>query len=106
VRPRFSVLLPPRLDPCPRLGQALKPVHMEAFVAPLAVEALNQVVLYRPPRGDEVQLDATLVRPERQSSNSAAGSKVVHQGVPVPEASSAGLFAMEDTAGLELPPCR
>lgn len=52
------LLLPPRLDLRPRGGQALKSLQSEAFVAQLAVEALDDIVFDRLPWRVEVAVDA------------------------------------------------
>src|SRR5262249_41939793 len=60
----------PRTDPAARLGQIGEPVLVETLVSESAVEALNEGVLDRLPRADEVELDAPAVGPgvERPAS--------------------------------------
>ena len=47
MRSHLIVLDPPALDDCPRLREALEPVHVQAFVAQLAVEGLDESVVHR-----------------------------------------------------------
>ena len=47
VRPDFVVVAPPAGDVLPCLVQRLEPVLVQAFVAELAVEALDVAVLRR-----------------------------------------------------------
>ena len=55
---------PPFPDDLPGFGQAPKPVDIEAFVAELAVEALQVAVLHGPPRLDAIPCDALLIGPD------------------------------------------
>src|SRR5690606_30092462 len=63
VRPDVIEIEPPRFDAAPRVGQAKKPVQIEALVAKLSVEALDEAVLDRLTRSDEGQGHASLVGP-------------------------------------------
>ena len=68
MRPDRVVVLPPRLDEAPRLVKGSKPMFVQAFIAQSTVEALDVGVLHRLARLDEVQLDATAVRPGIQGA--------------------------------------
>jgi hypothetical protein len=63
VRPLLVVVLVPRLDNGPGLGHRGEPVLVEALVPQLAVEALDEGVLHRLARLDEVQPHPSLVGP-------------------------------------------
>ena len=54
------VVLAPDLDPFAGVGQAHEPVHVQALVAKLAVEALDEGVLHGLARLDEVRPSANV----------------------------------------------
>lgn len=58
------VVGPPLVDFMSSIGQAQKPVLIEAAIAELAVEALDEGILCRLARLDEGQRDLPLTRPE------------------------------------------
>jgi hypothetical protein len=62
-RPIQIVVHPPVFDGPLRVGQAEEPVLVEALVAQLAIEALDETVLLGLTGIDELQLDAGLVSP-------------------------------------------
>ena len=63
VRTALIVVPPPRLDLAPRVGQRQGPVRVQALVAKLAVERLDQCFVGRLARLLEVQRDIVLVGP-------------------------------------------
>ena len=69
MRPYLVVILPPDLDLMLGFVQCHKPVLVEALVAKLAVEALDEAILDRFARPDEIQPDTAPVRPGVQSSS-------------------------------------
>ncbi len=77
MRSHFIVLDPPPLDDFPRLCEALEPVHVQALVPELAVEALDESIVHRSSWRDEVKLDSPPVRPLIENVASEFGP-VVH----------------------------
>jgi len=63
VRPVAVVVEPPGRDRSDRIGQVTNQRRVQALVAELPVEALDERVLHRLARLDEPQLDPTLVGP-------------------------------------------
>ncbi len=63
VRPFFIVFPPPRLHHKLRFLQRHKPVFVETFIPKLAVETLDERILYWLPGLNEVQMHAMLRRP-------------------------------------------
>jgi len=57
------VIDPPRLDLAPRFVDRQELVDVQALVAQLAVERLDEPVLRRPSRSDEVKRDAAAIGP-------------------------------------------
>jgi hypothetical protein len=68
VRPHGVVVNAPSFDQRGRVSQIQEPVLVQTLVTKLPVEALDERVLDRPARFDELQANAALVRPgeERQ----------------------------------------
>ncbi len=64
--------------------QADEPTLVETFVPQSAVDALDEAVLHRPPRLDELQRDAVLVRPLIDVFAAKFRSVVTHDHVGVP----------------------
>jgi len=87
VGPLRVVALPPLFDDLAGVGQAPKPVDIEAFVAELAIEALQVAVLHRPPRLDEIQLDVVFVGPDVERLPGELGAVIQRDplGGAVPE---------------------
>ncbi len=66
MRPAFVVVNAPGLNDLPRFGHPREPKLVEAFVAQLAIEALDESVLHRLARFDKHVLHTMLVGPTRQ----------------------------------------
>jgi len=67
-----------------RFAQTQEPVLVQAFVPHLAVEALDESILHRLPRFDEVQLHALLVGPHIQSLARKLRPVIRHQDLRQP----------------------
>src|SRR5688572_20200325 len=63
MRPLLVELPTPRFDLLPCVRQVGEPVKVQALVAELAVEALDERVLHGLAGPDEVQLHSALIRP-------------------------------------------
>ncbi len=63
VWPHAVVVEPPVFDGPPRLLEPYEPVLVEALVSELSVERLDEAVLNRLARFDEVQVDTSLLCP-------------------------------------------
>src|SRR5262245_22293463 len=79
VRPVAVVVEAPGRDRADRVGQAHKPARVQALVAELPVEALDEGVLHGLARLDEAQLDASLVGPLVQQPARELRSVVQYQ---------------------------
>ena len=77
VRPHVIVILPPVLDRRARVFDACEPVQVQAVGSELAVEALDEGVLGRLARLDEVQLHAGSPGPEEHGLRGEFGT-IVH----------------------------
>lgn len=64
MRSHLVVVNPPRLDCAARIVEALKPARVQALVAQSAVEGLDVPVLHRPAWLNEVDRDASPLRPD------------------------------------------
>jgi hypothetical protein len=73
------VIDPPGFDDLSRAVQCQKPVLVEAFLAELAMKALDAAVLPRPAWGDEVQRDLVLVSPLVQCLGRELGAAIDHR---------------------------
>jgi hypothetical protein len=76
VRSLGVIALPLVLDDASCIGQTAKPMDVPAFVAELAVEALQLAVRHRPPRLDEIAGHAVVIRPGVECLASELGAVV------------------------------
>jgi len=88
MRSDLVVFASPLLDADARFGTVRKPVHVEALVAELPVEALVGGVLPGLPRGDEGALDAGATEPAEHGQR--------HELRPVVRAQGLGCSALDD----------
>ena len=79
MRASRVVIDAPGFDQVARRCDAGKPVFIQAFVATLAVEALDEGVLNGLPRPDETQLHAASVGPGVEGAAAEFGTVVHHQ---------------------------
>ena len=71
----FCVVIdPPAFDDLARLTDAGEPVLVQAFIPETAIETLDVRILGRFARIDEIQLDAVIIGPSIQRSQSNASS--------------------------------
>src|SRR4051812_37248894 len=80
VGPDLVVVLPPDSDRGTSLMQRLEPVLVQAFVAELAVEALDVAVLHWPSRLDQNVPNAVCLRPRHESPTGELGAVVGANG--------------------------
>src|SRR5712692_3460474 len=66
MRSDLVVIPPPGFDGLACFPQGSEPVLVQALIPPLAVEALDESILHRLPRLDEMQFHPSLVSPDIQ----------------------------------------
>ena len=86
MRSRFVVVAPPILQGLPGLGKVPPPVCVEALVAQVPIEGLDERIIHWTPGPDKVQADLLLVRP----------------GVEVPAGELAPVIESQDGRGAAL----
>jgi hypothetical protein len=87
VRSLGVIALPPVLDDPPGVGQAAKPMDVQAFVAKFAIEALEVAVLHRLAWIDEIEGHMMVICPGIEYLASELGTVVQRDpfGYAVPQ---------------------
>lgn len=101
MRSESVIVLTPSFNLLLGVGQVEEQTRIQALVAEPAVEALDEAVLDRPPRANEVQLHAVLVSPDIHSA--AAKLRTVIDRDRVRQAAALG-EALQAQHGLQFRP--
>lgn len=75
-----ALVVPSLLNQYPSVGEAEKPVLLQAFVAQPSIEALDERVLHRLPSPDELQANTAPLRPGEQRAARELGAIVSDDG--------------------------